>query len=1000
VTLVTGDKVRLGGVHGVEVHAAPGREHVDFFTRTDEQGDWHVLPEDAIPLLNKGKLDPRLFDVSELARDRYDDASRTTLPLIVDYAGPAPRGARALPAMGAAAVSVARSGDFWATARKADHVWLDGPVHVSLDHTGAGSTVAVLDTGIDATHPDLTDAVVGAHNFTDSDSDDDRVGHGTHVASIITGSGAASGGRYQGVAPDAKLLNGKVLDDSGSGYDSWIIAGMEWAADSGADVVNMSLGSQGPSDGTDPISQALNRITADTGTLFVVAAGNSGSAVGSPGAADAALTVGAVDRNDQLAGFSSRGRLDGGLKPDITAPGVGIVAAKAKNGQIGTPAEDGYVSLSGTSMATPHVAGAAAILAAEHPQWTAEQLKGTLTGSAKPTDGLTVFEQGAGRVDVAKAAAATVSSSPGSVNFGVVQWPHDDDQPITNEITYTNTGTSPVTLDLAVSGAPPGMFTVTPAQLTVPAGGRGSATVTADTGVDTADGVYGATVTATGAGQTVRTPVAVNREPESFDLTLKFIGRTGAPSDFYVADIWNVNERGAYFPFDSSGTVRLRLPRGEYYLDGAILSENANGDHHFDLFGEPSIDLTRDVSLVLDAREGKQVGFQVDRPDAKVGTASVTLERETAWAGTVASGAYVHDDLGTIRSATTTSQKFTFTAEAQLARWNGTSFDGSPYIYHVRHTEKGTVPQTPRWCFRDNQLAKVRSAHASTTPGTVGRRDDLVTFPLPGTLTEYYTPDVPWSGSTFYEMSAPDAYPVLSAVYQSTPRTFHLGGTTTVHWGYGVFAPVFPAVGDGFSMYAERNGDVLWLNLPMAGDRERDHEGYEFTGTSTLLRDGQVVGAEPYAGSGSFEVGPEPASYTFRTSADRSASSVLSTRIDAEWTFTSAHTEDQIALPLLAVRFAPNLDGHNAAPAGKRFTIPVYVQRNGGDVGQVSTPVVEASYDDGTTWQPARVARAGGEWAATVDHPRGARFVSLRSSVSDPAGTTQRLTVIRAYALV
>src|SRR6266498_3089607 len=288
VTLLTGDKVTIGGMRGVTVRPAKGREHVSFYSRKDERGDTHVIPEDAVTPLSQGRLDPRLFDVTELVRDRYDDASRPTLPLIVDYPGKTPRVAgtrvsRELPAVSAAAVSVDRSANFWATARDAEHVWLDGPVRASLDHsvpqigapeawaagyTGAGTTVAVLDTGIDATHPDLSDAVTAAKNFTDSDTEDDHFGHGTHVASIITGSGAASGGKYRGVAPDAKLLNGKVLDDFGGGQESWIIAGMEWAAANGADVINMSLGSQAPSDGTDPMSQAVNRITAETGVLF------------------------------------------------------------------------------------------------------------------------------------------------------------------------------------------------------------------------------------------------------------------------------------------------------------------------------------------------------------------------------------------------------------------------------------------------------------------------------------------------------------------------------------------------------------------------------------------------------------------------------------------------------------------------------------------------------------------------------------------------------------
>ena len=1025
VTLLTGDKVTLGGMNGVVVRAAEGREHVSFFTQKDEQGDLHVIPEDAVSLVSSGKLDPRLFDATELVRDRYDDASRDRLPLIVDYDGRTPRVAgaqvsRELPAVSAAAVSAERSGAFWATARNAEHVWLDGPVQASLDHsvpqigapeawaagyTGAGSTVAVLDTGIDATHPDLSDAVAGAKNFTDSDSDDDRFGHGTHVASIITGSGAASGGKYRGVAPDATLLNGKVLDDFGGGYESWIIAGMEWAAASGADVVNMSLGSPFPSDGTDPMSQAVNRITAETGTLFVIAAGNSGGWIGSPGRADAALTVGAVDRDDQLAEFSSRGTIDGALKPDITAPGVDIVAAKATNGQIGDPAADGYVSLSGTSMAAPHVAGAAAILAGEHPDWQAGQLKSTLMGTAKPNDSLTVFEQGAGRVDVAKAAASTVFATPASVDNGTVQWPHGDDQPVTRTVTYTNSGTEPVTLDLSAavkgpdgSAAPQGMFTLTPSSLTVPAGGQASATVTTDTKVEAADGEYSGVITATGDGQAVRTPIAVNREVESYNVNLRYIDQGGAPTDLYTTRFVSVKQPRAYLPYDPSGTVVARLPKGEYYFEATVQRKTGEFDYQNTEIAEPAFVVDGDSSLVVDARQAKQVGFTVDKPNTRTGAAQLNFLLDTEWGQT---GAYIFtsnlDDFTVMPSTTAKKDRFTFVAEERKAEWNGTSFTGSS-LYNVRHTENGTVPVTLQWTVRDRQLAKVRGEYAMATPGMIGIRDGFLPMSLPATLTEYYTPNVPWDGY-FYEMADPEAFPPVSALYQIEPRTYKAGRTTTVRWNTGVFGPAFPNADGLYS--AARLGDEVNFDLPLATDQGAGRMGYATgDGATTLLRDGQVVGESPYAGSGFFKLAPERAEYTLRSSVTRPAARV-STSVSAEWTFASGHVdgEEPAHLPLLAVRFAPGLDDHNAAPAGKRFTIPVSVERNHAALGSVSTPAVEVSYDDGKTWQRVSVSRHHGQWKATVNHPRGAEFVSLRASVADRDGNSEQVTIIRAYAL-
>lgn len=208
-------------------------------------------------------------------------------------------------------------------------------------------TIAVLDTGIDPNHPDVADKIVASQNFvtiegsvTDEDFIVDGHGHGTHVASIAAGSGAASDGLRKGVAPGADLAIGRVMDANGDGYTSDIIAGMEWAAElDGVDVINMSLGGA-VSDGTDPMSLALNELTAENGVLFVTSAGNDGPKSGTvsyPATADAALAVGAVDKNGELASFSSRGPRMGdyAITPQITAPGVGIRAARAAGTSMG-----------------------------------------------------------------------------------------------------------------------------------------------------------------------------------------------------------------------------------------------------------------------------------------------------------------------------------------------------------------------------------------------------------------------------------------------------------------------------------------------------------------------------------------------------------------------------------------------------------------------------------------------------------------------------------------
>src|SRR5882724_10392926 len=139
--------------------------------------------------------------------------------------------------------------------------------------------------------------------------------------------------------------------------------------------------------------------------------------------------------------------------------------------------------------------------------------------SATPTPGLTVFQQGAGRVNLTKAITQTLVSSP-ALDFGEARWPHNDDKPVVKTITYQNLGTAPATVDLAVqTTAPKGMFTLGSSRITVPAAGSASVDVTADTRVGTKDGTFAATVVATSGTMVLHTAVVASREIESYDLT-------------------------------------------------------------------------------------------------------------------------------------------------------------------------------------------------------------------------------------------------------------------------------------------------------------------------------------------------------------------------------------------------------------------------------------------------------------------------------------------------
>jgi len=216
---------------------------------------------------------------------------------------------------------------------------------------GEGIKVAVLDTGIDITHPDLADNIADTRDFSGSSVGvADMNGHGTHVAGIIAARRDGKG--VVGVAPKATLLIGKVLGDDGYGSSISISNGIRWAADSGADIISMSLGSQYPDEG---IHNAIKEVVA-IGKYVICAAGNDNfNYVDFPGAFDECVAVGSIDRRRIISSFSSRGP-----EVDIVAPGDKILS---------TYPTRTYAVLSGTSMATPFVSGVVTLMLAKHKEF-------------------------------------------------------------------------------------------------------------------------------------------------------------------------------------------------------------------------------------------------------------------------------------------------------------------------------------------------------------------------------------------------------------------------------------------------------------------------------------------------------------------------------------------------------------------------------------------------------------------------------------------------------
>jgi subtilisin family serine protease len=319
----------------------------------------------------------------------------------------------------------------------------------STVYDGTGIGIAIVDSGIDAQHTSLKDKfgvsrVIASRDFTGENRTDDPFGHGTHVASIAAGNDQISSGAYTGIAPNAKLINLRVLNSTGAGAVSSVLAALDWIMTNreafSIRVVNLSIGTPAIDSFTDdPLCQAVRRLT-DAGVIVIAAPGNNGKdsnggkvygLIHSPGNEPSALTVGAantlgtdVRSDDGVTTYSSRGptrsfwtddsgvkHYDNLLKPELVAPGNKVVGAASPNNWILTNHSelDANVSnvpsqrmmyLSGSSMAAPVAAGAAALLLQANTNLNPSLAKAILMYTAQPLLGFNTLEQGAGEINV------------------------------------------------------------------------------------------------------------------------------------------------------------------------------------------------------------------------------------------------------------------------------------------------------------------------------------------------------------------------------------------------------------------------------------------------------------------------------------------------------------------------------------------------------------------------------------------------------------------------
>ncbi|SIR74611.1 S8 family serine peptidase [Micromonospora avicenniae] len=1079
ITLLTGDvvTVRSSGPGCPQASVQPAKPDAVFHQSCGPDGHLHVIPASVASKVG-AVLDPDLFDVTTLIAEGFDDESTPALPLIVQPAVQAARVAaladvQQLPLIGAVAGHVPKKSD--ATAKLATNsllagakkVWLDRKVRATglatsaapiaaapkagkpggsdldwnLDqisapdawksgYTGKGVRVAVLDTGADFTHPDLAGRVVDKADFTVEGGDAvDHNGHGTHTASTIAGTGAAAHGDRRGVAPDANLVIGKVLDDNGFGDDSQIIKAVEWAAER-ADVINMSLGGEAPDDGNDPLALAVDAASRKTGALFVVSSGNSGGPISAPGSASTALTVGAVDRNGKLAAFSSRGPLvdTSVAKPELVAPGVDIVAARAAGTNLQDPIDQYYEGSTGTSMAAPHVAGAAALLAQRHPDWKADRLKAALVGAADPMTGVDPYAVGAGRLNAERALSGPTSDQP-TVDLGTFSYPQSGTETAT--LTWTGDSTpATVNLDLDVTAvnhdgtaAPRGAVTLTTSKVKVKRGSTASTTLRINRAALAASpGYYLATVTARVSGHepVATTPVSFYVEPRSFDLTVNtkpMAGTAEGAENWAGVLVTNLDDPlisagGAFIEQGESVTVRVAA--GRYAITGGYSSYDPATDAQQGAYvGDTDVAINGDRSITLDPATARPVTAVVDGAPTTPLLASFIYQQTTKngqswWNSVTGLGGGAKVSVSPLREPSIGSLRAYSAFFLQSPK--GTA---DPYAYDLAHEYTGGVPADPTY-----RVSKAEQAELARVDERFNQMDSpemytslrramfapdgvyltqLRNFDLPANRTSYLSPGY------FYMDEA--VYGGLPA--QEQARSYQPGSRDSKIWArqplHSDWVDGIVNKGDALpcATAPSRTRGNLHLDLVMMTDQHGRSDCLQGGGIGlkrkmSLYRDGKLV-EERDASRADFTVPQQAADYRVTFDLDTSLILPISTKVNTSWTFRSAGPSGtgSVPLPLLAVDYALPMDAGNHLVGGTgEFTVR---QTQGVPAQKVTSFQVWTSTDDGKTWQVARATRHDDAYNVELPSPAAGQAVSLRVKADASGGSGIDQTIIRAY---
>jgi len=845
--------------------------------------------------------------------------------------------------------------------------------------------VAIVDSGIDQTHPALQDQVIKRVDLTDRQPNAsaavtnasalDGAGHGTMVAGVVAGNGED----YTGVAPEAALIDIRVFDDTGSGRASTVAAGIEYAVhEAEADVILTSLGYAGTDGQT--ISEAI-AVAHEAGAVVVASAGNRGSrrSITAPGIAPEAITVGSSHRNT-VANHSSRGPTPAGhLKPELLAPG---------GGQRVPIAGGGYATRAGTSFAAAHVAGVSARLLAVEPTLTPSAIEDRLVSTARPLPETDVYAQGGGIVNTTRALDPRVVIDGAVADFGLVT----DDEPRTRTITVRNVDTQPrtLTLALAVENVDQPNVTHTPIALnrtrvSLAPNETAPVSVRIDPSV-AGTGAYSGRIhyRVNGSPRTAVTGyvrggvITVGKRPLSPNGTTDgdAVLATSVPGD-----------RDTVMTLEN-GTATFAGAGGEYLL----VSTGVDRPTGTVVAAATRVQTDRSRRVVLDERETVPVGIDATPLRAAYGR----LANLSVTASLTAEGSYIARsrlDASTREIRVTPRMGLDVATTYQLATTTGTGRLDASDVFHLGHRQWTLYGRSVETVTPNDLATRTYRLRHTATDETPAARDQIDVSGV-------------WNQRPLRWFSLGDRHTQSIHRYPSAPRATYTralrsdawattdpGGTTLTH----PFAATVTA-------FDRVDGRVRGTVQPFTGSTD----GYRPRRTSQVLAAGQHIEGP----TGRVSVPIRNDTVTLRvTGANPDAR--LSTRTQTTWQLNASRLDRRPGFEGFRV---PAANDTNAVTPGRTVVqVPTnrpdavtdlrlwyrsdvdlaYRTLGAANTTPTTSPTVKPPWSDATGWEQAPTGRTLSGWRGTITVPETARrgTVSLAAELNTSAGTIRTMTV-------